>query len=44
MNRHGCWLRGRAVDARPAGSRHLRGGTALLVFALPASVVEPSAR
>ena len=44
MNRHGCSLRGRAVDARPAGSRYRRGCTALHVFALPASVVEPSAR
>ena len=44
MNRHGRWSRERAVDARPAGSRYRRGGTALFVFALPASVVEPSAR
>ncbi len=44
MNRHGCSLRGRAVDARPAGSRYRRGCTALHIFPLPASVVEPSAR
>ncbi len=44
MNRRRCWLRGRAMDARPAGFRPPRGCAVLCVFALPASVVEPSAR
>ncbi len=44
MNRHGCRSRGRAADARPAGFRYRREGTALYAFAPLSSVVESSAR